>query len=246
MSAGHKLKVLRQRDNLTLRKVEEATRLIANTKNDQRFLVSDGWLMNLEKSNQAPGIHKLFSLSVVYNIPLTKLFELYGVDVSDTERFKTLIHPEATQLLSAEILEDFLPGSLQDEKTKMLGNRAGIHLDIPLGRRGDQDDRILYGYIGLQDFTMDPLIRPSAIVRIDGKQTRLEARRFQNEFTRPIYFIEVRGGYACGWCEMNQNHLTIVPHPLSAASIRHFAYPQDAEIVGRVISFDTRCVDFTA
>jgi transcriptional regulator with XRE-family HTH domain len=244
MSAGHKLKVLRERYKLTLRKVEQATRLVANVKNDQRFLVSDGWLTNLEKSNRAPSIHKLFSLSVVYGIPLTTLFKLYGVDLAETDKFKALIHPDATQLLSAEILDDFFPASLQDEKTKMLAKRAGIRLDIPLGSRRDQDDAILYGYIGLQDFTMDPLIRPSAIVRIDRKQTRLDVRRFQNEFTRPIYFIEVRRGYACGWCEMNQNELTIVPHPLSSAPVRHFAYPQDAEIVGRVISFDTRCVDF--
>jgi hypothetical protein len=47
-------------------------------------------------------------------------------------------------------------------------------------------------------------------------------------------FAELRGGYACGWCELKKDILTVLPHPNSGAESRHFHYPQEAEIVGRV------------
>jgi hypothetical protein len=47
-------------------------------------------------------------------------------------------------------------------------------------------------------------------------------------------FSELRGGYACGWCELKKDILTVLPHPNSGAESRHFHYPQEAEIVGRV------------
>lgn len=40
--------------------------------------------------------------------------------------------------------------------------------------------------------------------------------------------------YACSWCELKRNQLTLVPHPLSRSRLRHFAYMQEAEIIGRV------------
>src|SRR5882757_7561388 len=47
-------------------------------------------------------------------------------------------------------------------------------------------------------------------------------------------FPELRDGYACGWCELKKDILTVLPHPNSGAESRHFHYPQEAEIVGRV------------
>ena len=100
-----------------------------------------------------------------------------------------------------------------------------------------------YGYIGLDDFTMYPLIRPGSLVRIDTRQNKLQFVTRHNEYQRPIYFVELRNAYACGWCELQSNELLIVPHHSSPGRIRRFTYTKDAEIVGRVISFDTSCVD---
>ncbi len=66
---------------------------------------------------------------------------------------------------------------------------------------------------------------------------------WHSEFERPIYFMELRDGYACGWCELNGNQLLIIPHHLSPASIRRFTYPREAEIVGRVTGYNTYCID---
>jgi hypothetical protein len=66
---------------------------------------------------------------------------------------------------------------------------------------------------------------------------------WHNEYERPIYFIELRDAYACGWCELQGNQLLIIPHHSSPVAIRRLTYFKEAEIVGRVTGFDTPCVD---
>jgi len=91
---------------------------------------------------------------------------------------------------------------------------------------------------------MYPLIRPGALVEIDTSQNSVRnAAPWHNEFDRPIFFIELHDGYACGWCELQGNQLLILPHPSSPSSVRRFIYPREAEIFGRVVGYTTRCVD---
>jgi len=81
---------------------------------------------------------------------------------------------------------------------------------------------------------MFPLLRPGSIVQIDSNQRKVLHVKWQNEHERPIYFIELRGEYICSWCEVQNGHLLAIPYPNSICEIRQFAYPRDAEIVGRV------------
>ena len=81
------------------------------------------------------------------------------------------------------------------------------------------------------------------MLEIDTSQKKLQPVSWHNEFDRPIYFVELRNGYACGWCELQGNQLLIIPHYSSPAAVRRFRYPRDAEIVGRVVAYYTRSVD---
>ena len=47
-------------------------------------------------------------------------------------------------------------------------------------------------------------------------------------------FAELRGGFACGWCEIKGDWLFLLAHPNSGVATRQFAFPQEADIVGRV------------
>jgi hypothetical protein len=117
-------------------------------------------------------------------------------------------------------------------------------IPVPLLRHLDLR-RYLYGYIGLEDRTMAPLIPPGSFVQIDAKQMRVKkslARKSpgQSQFGRPIYFVDIRDGYACGWCQIEDGQLTLVPHPDSPEKIRTFRHPAEAEIVGRVTGIAMR------
>ena len=244
MSVGHNLRTLRERVRLTIRDVEQATHRIATVKNDKRFAVSNSWLTRLERGKSEPSIYKVYSLSIVYNVALSALLKVYGIDVSETVKLKPIAQRDLTQLLSSEVVNEAEDEVQQKgDATKLLTQASGIRIELPIGERTDLTSQtIAYGYIGLHDYTMYPLIRPGAIVRIDPRQTR-PSLRVHTEYDRPIYFIELRGGYACGWCEIEQSQLTIIPHQSSPVRVRHYAYPKEAEIVGRVISFDTICTD---
>lgn len=234
MPAGQKLKTLRNGRHITVREVEHASRRIADVKGDKRFCISNGWLAQLENGSSEPSICKLFSLSVIYRINFLDLLRLYNVDVDDKEKYEVFANPSVTQLVSLENGDDPLLSKIAQ------GNET--HL-IPKGKDEDHAPHVIYAHLGLTDFTMHPLIRPGALLKIDTRQNKLTTAAWRNEYERPIFFIELRGAYACGWCELQGNQLLIIPHPSSPATVRRFTYPREAEIVGRVVAYTTPCVD---
>lgn len=231
MPAGQMLKSLRNRRNITVREVEQASRRIADVKGDKQFYISNGWLARLENGNSGPNIWKLFSLSIIYHANLLDLLRLYDIDVDEKEKYEPVADPYRTQLISHNN-----GASAQDW--------SSTGLNITHSANGDDSPRhIIYGHLGLNDFTMHPMIRPGALLKIDTSQNKLVTSRWSNEYERPIYFIELRGGFACGWCELHGNQLLIVPHHSPFASVQWFHYPREAEIVGRVVGYSTNCVD---
>ena len=235
--AGQELKALRNRRNITVREVEQASRRIADVKGDKRFCISNGWLAQLENGVSEPSICKLFSLSVIYRVNFLDLLRLYNVDVDDKEKYEPVAEPYLTQLLS--------------QRTQLLHEAAGCEepLETSLApqsidtHEGNDTSHIVCAHVGLADFTMWPMIRPGALLKIDTTQNKIVAGAWPNEFERPIYFIELREAYACGWCELQGNQLLILPHHSSPAGVRRFTYLREAEIVGRVVGYSTDCVD---
>ncbi|HEY0763513.1 MAG TPA: helix-turn-helix transcriptional regulator [Pyrinomonadaceae bacterium] len=231
MLAAHTLKTLRNRRHITVREVEQASRRIADVKGDKRFCISNGWLAQLENGVSEPSICKLFSLSVIYRASFLEMLRLYNVDVDDKEKYEPVADPFLTQLISDNGLVEI--STLPDQSVTSLATTDTK--TVP--------DGIIYGHLGLADFTMYPMIRPNALLKIDTSQNKLQTNGWRNEYERPIYFVELRQAYACGWCELQGSELLIIPHHSSPANVRRFTYPREAEIVGRVISYSTPCVD---
>jgi hypothetical protein len=92
-----------------------------------------------------------------------------------------------------------------------------------------------YGYVGLSDRRMMPLLRPGSIVLVDASVRDIDDDDWSTEHDRPIYFVEVRGGYRCGWFHRDGGLLAMQPHPLSRCLPESWKMPEDAEVVGRVI-----------
>lgn len=243
MAAGQQLKLLRNRRSVTVRDVEQASRRIAEAKGDKRFQISNGWLAQLENGVSEPSICKLFTLSVIYHVNLLDLLRLYDIDVDNKEKYESVANPHLTQLLSpgsiAELhLDDYKVSSTATSLMSELTRQTPV-----TSAQGNGNSHVADGYLGSSDLTMYPLIRPGSLLQIDTRQNRLQSSSWHNEFHRPIYFVELRDGYACGWCELQGNQLLIIPHHSSPASVRRFTSPREAEIVGRVIAYYTRCTE---
>jgi len=240
--AGQKLKSLRNRRHITVREVEQASRRIADAKGDKRFCISNGWLAQLENCDSEPSIWKLFTLSIIYRANLLDLLRLYNIDIDEKEKYNTVADPFDTQLLSPSSNSNGNGQALS--KVSLSPNQSQTSLNSSQPRNGDDcPGHIVYGHLGLTDVTMYPMIRPGALLKIDTRETKLITGASSNEYERPIYFIELRDAYACGWCELQGNQLLMIPHPSSPAGVRRFIYPKEAEVVGRVVGYSTNCVD---
>jgi transcriptional regulator with XRE-family HTH domain len=251
--ASQQLKRLRNRRNITVREVEQASRRIADVKGDKRFQISNGWLAQLENGVSEPSIRKLFSLSVIYHVKMSELLRLYNVDVENQEKYESVANPHLTQLLSNGSATGVWPEPAVSSPATGLVPGASPQFRSPAisdqghgngsANGGSGKSKLIYGYVGSSDLTMYPLIRPGSLLQIDTSQNKLQTAAWHNEFERPIYFVELRDAYACGWCELQRDQLLIIPHHSSPASVRRFTYLREAEIVGRVVGYYTSSVD---
>jgi len=251
--AGAKLKELRLRMGLTLRDVEASSRKLAAEKNNQDFFISRGWLNNVENGSRTPSIFKLYSLCAIYRAHWSNIFSLFGLYLSDFGRDQARFAPPKTQLaLESPQAEDTIMLPLRSSKnfrldrTNLLSKLAEIWGEIPVRLLQHLDLRnAVYGFVGMTDARMYPIIRPGSIVQIDQNQRKVVSRGWKDEDDRPIYFVELRGGFLCSWCELSDGYLSAVPHPKSKCEVLRFAYPREAEIVGRVVGVTMRFTEET-
>ena len=248
---GEQLRELRNRLGVTTREVEELSRRIAQDRGNDEFCISNAWLTQLENGDSVPSIYKIFSLSVIYRTRFGDVLRIFSVDLDDIARYQTLLPLQNTHLVSVDSPDTtksvrfpvrFDPG-FSLEKSSLVSRMVEVWGEVPVSFIQKLDVRhCQYGFIGLEDYTMDPILRPGSFVQIDTDSNRIQPSAWRTEFDRPIYFVELREGYACSWCEVAGAQLTLLPHPLSACPVRRFAYPDDAEIIGQVTAVAMRLV----
>src|SRR5437899_491279 len=93
-----------------------------------------------------------------------------------------------------------------------------------------------YGYIGLDDHMMEPLLRPGSLVLVDPAVQNVRNSGWKNEYERPIYFVDVRDGYRCSWCLQEGSRLIVQSHP----PLAHKPREGEAEVVGQVMGVAMR------
>ena len=252
LNAGDRLKTIRRHLGISTRAVEKYSRQIAKSEGSAKFYISNAWLSQIEATGPVPSVQKLFSLSVIYRINFVELLSLFGIDLDRIGLHQLEIplpktHPANLQVYNEDGTATFpvrFHAGFKVEKTTLLSRMVKIWGDVPISVIRHLDIRNSeYGYVGLQDHTMDPLVPPGSFVQIDNQVREvLRPSSWRTELDRPIYFVKIPGGYACSWCELKRNQLTLVPHPLSRSRLRHFTFAQDAEIIGRVTGIAMRIV----
>jgi len=242
---GQRLKALREALGISGRDVQTYSLLIARSQGNKRYCISHSSLVEIENSTRVPSVHKLFTLSALYRINFVDLLLFFGIDLDQITTARLAVKLPKTHLVPSEIYDTerrmsfparFDPGA-RIQETNLLSRMVQTWGEIPiafvqnLGLR-----KYLYGFIGMDDFTLYPMIRPGAFVQIDDQDTRIDPDPGENEFERSIYFFQLREGYAYGWCRLDGNVLSIMPHPLSRVQSRQFIHPDDIDVVGRVVA----------
>ena len=249
------LKNIRFRLGITTRDVAEFSQKIADAEGNTEFHISNAWLTQIENSDSVPSIFKLYSLSAIYRIKFTDLLLLYGVDLQRLSQHQLAAPLPETHLTNLEVYDEErtvsfpvrFDRSFDVDNTNLLSRMVEVWGEVPIALIQHLDVRHgLYGYIGLDDMTLYPLLRPGSFVQIDPRVRKIQPLRWRTEFDRPIYFVELRDGYACSWCELQDGYLLLLPHPLSACAVRRVLYGTDAEIVGQVCAVAMRLTDGSA
>ncbi len=252
LTPNEHLKDLRSRLGITTRDVAELSQKIAEDEGNPEFQISNAWLTQVENSDSVPSIFKLYSLSAVYRIKFTDLLRLYGVDlekIGQHQLASPLPHTHLTRLevYDADRTVSFpvrFDRSFDIDNTNLVSRMVEVWGEVPIALIQHLDVRHnLYGYIGLTDNTLYPLLRPGSFVLIDPRIRKIRTLQWRTEFDRPIYFIELRDGYACSWCDLQDGRLLLIPHPLSPCRVRSLNYGSEAEIIGQVTAVAMRLAD---
>jgi len=250
--AGQKLRAERTRVGLSTREVQELSQRIAREMNNQEYYISHAWLTDAENGKFTPTLYKLYSLTLIYNCSCFDMMAFFGINFLDVVREQRLVRPRNTHLLGSGLelpgQKIVVPVDLRKDvelaRTNLLSRMFGACAQIPVELLQPLDpERCLCGYIGLEDHTLDPIIRPGSVVAIDVQQNKVRMGSWRNLRDRPIYFVELRDGYACCWCELDGNHLILIPCPESPVQVRQVRYPTDGDIVGRVTAVSMSLVE---
>jgi transcriptional regulator with XRE-family HTH domain len=249
---SQKLKNIRSRLGITTRDVSDMSEKIAAREGNPEYHISNAWLTQIENSDSVPSIFKLYSLSAVYRVKFTELLGLFGVKLENLQAHQLLSPLADTHLTTLEVEDEDQTVSFpvrfdrgfDIDNTNLLSRMVEVWGEIPIALIRHLDIRhCQYGFIGLKDFTLYPLLRPGSFVQVDQSVRKIQPRRWRTEYDRPIYFVELRDGYACSWCELQEGRLLLIPHPLSPCHVRSLKYEEEAEIVGQVTAVAMRITD---
>jgi transcriptional regulator with XRE-family HTH domain len=250
-TAGRYLKEVRERLQMGLRDVQEASGAVAGGEDNQKFYLSAARLTQIENGQSIPSVFKLFTLCAVYSLDLNELLRRYGVDAGHAQAYRTRFLPEKTREVSAEVygldekvmIPVRLDPSFRWETTQLVNRVVSLWGEIPAAFLLNINPRqYTYGYVGLNDRTMFPLLRPGALVMVDPQRRQVAKDGWKSEYDRPIYFIELRDGYCCAWCQVAGGRLITIPHPVSNAQVQTFSLTNEAEVVGQVVGTAMRLV----
>jgi len=239
--AGTKLKKIRERLNLRYRDVEEASLRIAARHGNDEFAVALSRLADIENKGTIPSIYRIYSFCAIYRINFHEVLEWYGINFSSIGIDSGTVEIERTHTvdLNAEIdAEVMLPITLDPgidpRRTFFLSRVIQKWGKLPLILLSGYDLKgHRYGYIGSDDWSMHPIIYPGSLVLIDDSRRKIATSGWKNEHDRPIYFLESRSGYMCGWCTAVGDQLMVYPHPSSQLSPTLFA-ADEVEVLGQV------------
>jgi transcriptional regulator with XRE-family HTH domain len=243
MDPGLRLKNIREGLGLRYRDVAHAANIIAKRRKSSDFAIGLSRLADIENRGVMPSLHRLYSLCAIYRIDFEEVLEWYGVPLGEIWADATTVQPPNTHPIDiydpkqawVRLPLQIDPG-VDFNKTQFLSRIVQRWGKVPLMMLGSLDlDRSRYGMIGWEDTRMSPLLKPGAIVQIDTQRRQIENGGWTSEFDRPIYFLQLRSGYACCWCNRNGDQLFLQPHHASPHPPEIVNFKQDVDVIGQVV-----------
>src|ERR1019366_8123680 len=197
MLPGSRLRQARTRLGLTFRDVEHASYQLASLRGQKDFIIHISRLAAIENQGAIPGLHKLYALAAIYHLNPLDILNWYEVskecDFSDGAEFSASYTHLPSPPNSMRLPMRFDP-AFDSRRTELLSRMLQSWRELE-GVFFKKNNRYLYGYVGLEDHMMEPLLRPGSLVLVDPMRRLVQNSGWENEFERPIYFVDIRVGY---------------------------------------------------
>jgi transcriptional regulator with XRE-family HTH domain len=239
--AGERLKRVRERLRLTYRDVVEASHKIAARRGSDDFAIALSRLADIENQGTVPTIYRIYTLCAIYRLDINEVLAWYGVPTETIPEEAVQVELKQTHMVylsewdSANAIQK-ADHEIDPDQTTFLSHLLGRWGKLPLSfLNGLELRRHRYGFIGMQDWSMYPILPPGSLVVIDDGRRKIATGGWTNEFDRPIYFFEHRQGYLCGWCSLAEDRLMVQPHPSSQLPVMAFDWPGGIDLIGQVI-----------
>jgi transcriptional regulator with XRE-family HTH domain len=248
LTPGKHLRQIRERLLLKYRDVEEASQFIANRQKNPEFLIGLSRLADIENKGTVPSIYRMYSLAVIYGIDFSELLKSFGISLETIPQDMAELQLQVTRPAgvyavqgSAVELPNSLFSALDFRRSTFLSRQIQAWGLLPLQflqTLGVRTNR--YALVGTDDWSMYPLIPPGSFVQIDETKRKVVNIGWDNEFSRPIYFLELREGFRFGWCTERAGSLIVQPHPSAPLPAQVFKFPGEIEVVGQVVAVAMR------
>ncbi len=238
---GLRLRQTREALGLTYRDVEQSSYEIATRRGRPDFILHISRLADIENRNVVPTLYKLYSLATIYHLSPLEISGWYEAPFQQTFDDGAAFPAPLTHLYE---MPKAPPAATKSDSpfetgcTGLLRELPGNTQHFP-GLKEAGTERFRYGYIGLSDRRMNPILRPGSMVLVDTVLRRIEDADWSSEYDRPLYFVETRGGYRCGWFQKHKSRLIMQPHSLSRCTPEAWRTPEDAEVLGKVVGVIT-------
>jgi len=245
---GQQLKKIREKLLLKYRDVAEASQRIARQYSNPEFAIGLSRLADIENKGTVPSIYRIYSLGAIYGIDLNRILILFGVDVSqmaaDSLRLAfpqtRAAHFDPDGNLSVELPVN-PEGSFEFRTTTYVSRNIHRWGKLPVLLLQSIDLRSQrYAFIGTEDWSMHPMIRPGSFVQIDEAKRHIRREHWTHDYERPIHFLEHRNGFRCGWCTVSGHWLIVQSHPASSVPPEIFKYPGEIDVIGQVVGVAMR------
>jgi len=242
------MKKIREKLLLKYRDVSEASQRIAKQNGNVEFAIGLSRLADIENKGTVPSIYRLYSLGTIYGMDFNEMLSLFGVNVaqmpSDSLRLGFSRTREARFNPSGGLVIE-LPAEID----KSFDLSATTYISRHIHRWGKLPALLLqsldlrkqrYAFVGTDDWSMHPLIRPGSFVQIDEAKRQIKRDSFVHEFEKPIYFLEHRNGFRCGWCTIRNGWMVVQSHAASGVPPEIYKYPSEVDVIGQVVGIAMR------
>jgi len=237
---GEKLKRMRERLKLTYRDVEKASQQIAARRESDEFAIALSRLADIENKGTVPTIFRLYSLCAIYRLDAQEVLRWYGVPLELLPSESLNISLDETHIthFSGEG-----PATVPNPPDFSIDLNSTTFLSHVIRRWGKAGLRLLngidlrqhrFGFLGLEDWSMHPVLHPGSLLLIDEGKRRIAATGWSTELERPIYFLEHRTRYLCGWCSITGTQVLVQPHPSSQQNPVMFD-ADEIDVIGQVV-----------